>query len=207
MLKNTLIAMMLLSSISMADEAVNDKTWFMEFGYQTSIQKIKSGFESTYTDNGGRGLFSEGLTDNLYVEMGKSFQLKDKYSLAPSIGFTQATLLGDDYHNDAITLELPLFYKTQLWNRQVLVGPSAKFVFYPAMYYNDKEGQVDMGSQSAFAYGIQSLWGSGDTKFSLGLENLTSANYSATQFNGTTKLDAYVDMNGLYLNMGMHIGF
>ncbi|MBU1667574.1 hypothetical protein KKC13_04090 [bacterium] len=207
MLKNTLIGMMVLSSISMADEAVNDKNWFMEFGYQTSIERMKSGFESTYTDNSGSGLFREGLTDNLYLEIGKSFQLNDEYSLAPSIGFTQATLLGDDYHNDAITLELPLFYKTQLWNKQVLVGPSVKFVLYPAMYYNDNEGQVDMGSQSAFAYGIQSLWGSGDTKFSLGLENLTSANYSATQFNGTTKLDAYADMNGLYLNMGIHIGF
>ena len=198
MFKNTLVSMIILSSVSIANEVVNDKNWFMEFGYQTSVQKINGSFDSTYS-----GESWESLTDNLYLDVGRNFNLNAEFSLAPSLGFTQATLLGDDYHNDAITVKLPLFYKTELFSKDVKVGASLKYLFYPANYYNHRDGQVDFGSQNAFAYGLQSLWGTGDTKFALGLEYLNSANYSKVQ----GELKSSVEMNGLYLNVGLHIGF
>ncbi len=198
MLKKILISTLLLSSLSMADSESQEKNWFMELGYQTSVQKVNGSFDSTYS-----GESWESLTDNLYLDVGRNFNLNAEFSLAPSLGFTQATLLGDDYHNDAITIKLPLFYKTELFSKDVKIGPSLKYVFYPSNYYNHRDGQVDFGTQNAFAYGLQSLWGTGDTKFALGLEYLNSANYSKVQ----GELKSSVEMNGLYLNVGLHIGF
>ena len=202
MLKNIVTSMMILSSVLMADNGDNKKSWFMEFGYQTSVQRVNGSFDSSTS-----GEAWEGLTDNLYLEVGRNFNLGSEFSLAPSLGFTQATLLGDDYHNDAITLQLPLFYNTKIFSKDVKVGPSFKYIFYPSNYYNHRDGQVDFGSQSAFTYGVQSLWGSSDTKFSLGLEYLNSANYSKVQGTGIRELKSSVEMNGLYLNVGLNIGF
>lgn len=202
MLKKTVTSMMILSSLTMADNEVSEKDWFMEFGYQISAQRVNVSFDSTTS-----GEASEGLTDNLYLEIGRNFILNYEFSLAPSLGFTQATLLGNDYHNDAITLELPLFYKTKIFSKDVKVGPSFKYIFYPSNYYNHRDGQVDFGTQSAFAYGVQSLWGSSDAKFSLGLEYLSSANYSKVQGLSTRELKSSVEMDGLYLNVGLNIGF
>lgn len=202
MLKNGLVSLVIFSSLSMASDTNIEKKWFMEFGYQTSVQRVKGNFDSTTS-----GEAWESLTDNLYLEVGRNFDLGSKFSLAPSLGFTQATLLGDDYHNDAITVKLPLFYKTELFSKDVKVGPSLKYIFYPSNYYNHRDGQVDFGSQNAFAYGFQSLWGSSDTKFSLGLEYLSSANYLKVQGFGTNELKSSVEMNGLYLNIGLNIGF
>lgn len=202
MLKKTVTSMMVLTSLTIAANEVSEKKWFMELGYQTSVQRVNVSFDSTTS-----GEASEGLTDNLYLEVGRNFSLNSEFSLAPSLGFSQATLLGDDYHNDAITLELPLFYKTEIFSKDVKVGPSFKYIFYPSNYYNHRDGQVDFGSQSAFAYGVQSLWGNSDTKFSLGLEYLNSANYSKVQGFGVNELKSSVEMNGLYLNVGLNIGF
>jgi len=202
MLKNIMVSMMILSSVSIADEVNKDKNWFMELGYQTSMQRVNGSFDSSSS-----GESWESLTDNLYLDVGRNFNLNSEFSLAPSLGFTQATLLGDDYHNDAITVKLPLFYKTELFSKDVKVGPSLKYVLYPSNYYNHRDGQVDFGTQNAFAYGLQSLWGSNNTKFSLGLEYLNSANYIKVQGTGTEELRSNVEMNGLYLNVGLNIGF
>jgi hypothetical protein len=202
MLKKIGTSMMILSSLTMAGNEVDEKKWFMELGYQTSVQKVKVSFDSSTS-----GEVSEGLTDNLYLEVGRNFRLNSEFTLAPSLGFTQATLLADDYHNDAITLKLPLFYNTKIFSKNIKVGPSFKYILYPSNYYNHRDGQVDFGSQSTFAYGIQSLWGMSNTKFSLGLEYLNGANYDKVQGMGTTELKSNVEMNGLYLNVGLHIGF
>ena len=198
--------MILISSLSVADK--QEKNWFLEFGYQASIQRVNGGFDSTYISTGaGAGEAWEGLTDNLYLKIGQNFNLNEKYSLAPSLGFTQASLLADDYHNDAITLELPLFYKTEFFDKSVKIGPSLKYILYPSLYYNNRDGQVDFGVKNAFAYGIQSLWGDSNTKFSVGLEYLNSANYSARTATDTAQLESNVEMNGLYLNIGLHLEF
>ncbi|CAA6817077.1 MAG: Unknown protein [uncultured Sulfurovum sp.] len=202
MLKKIVISMMIISSLTIADTEVSEKNWFMEFGYQTSVQQVNGSFDSQTS-----GESWEGVTDNLYLEIGRNFSLNSEFSLAPNLGFTQATLLGDDYHNDAITLELPLFYNTKIFSKDVKVGPSFKYIFYPSNYYNHRDGQVDFGTQNAFAYGLQSLWGSSDTKFSLGLEYLNSANYEKVQGFGERELKSSVEMNGLYLNVGLNIGF
>ena len=202
MLKKILISTLLLSSLSMANSESKEKNWFMELGYQVSIQRVNGSFDSDYS-----GKAWESLTDNLYLKIGRNFNLNENYSLAPSLGFTQATLLADDYHNDAITLELPLFYKTELFDKSVKIGPSLKYILYPSLYYNNREGQVDFGVKNAFAYGVQSLWGENNTKFSLGLEYLNSANYSEKTTTGTSQLESNVEMNGLYLNLGLHLEF
>jgi hypothetical protein len=198
MLKKIVASIIILSSLTMGSNEVDEKKWFIELGYQTSIQRVNGSFDSTYS-----GEAWESLTDNLYLDVGRNFNFNSEFSLAPSLGFIQATLLGDDYHNDAITVKLPLFYKTELFSKDVKVGPSLKYVFYPSHYYNHRDGQIDFGSQNAFAYGLQSLWGTDDTKFALGLEYLNSANYSKVQ----GELKSSVEMNGLYLNVGLHIGF
>jgi hypothetical protein len=71
MLKNVVISMMIFSSLTMARNKVNDKNWFIELGYQTSCESW------------------EGLTDNLYLEIGRNFSLSSEFSLAPSLGFIQ----------------------------------------------------------------------------------------------------------------------
>ena len=208
MLKNTITILLIVASLSHANEKEEEKNCFLEFGYQASIQRVNGGFDSTYiSTSASSGEEWEGLTDNLYLKIGRNFNLNEKYSLAPSLGFTQATLLADDYHNDAITLELPLFYKTELFDKSVKIGPSLKYIVYPSLYYNNRDGQVDFGVKNAFAYGIQSLWGENNTKFSLGLEYLNSANYSAKTTTGTSQLESNVEMNGLYLNLGLHLEF
>jgi len=212
MLKN-IIGISLLSIVSIADEVSTEieNRWFMELGYQTSVQSMNGSFDSTYTidglSGGGSGRSWSGLTDNLYVKVGRDFEIFLDYELSPSIGFIEATLLADDYHNDAITFELPLFVKTELFNKNVKIGPAFKYIYYPSNSHNDNEGEVSFGTQSAFAYGIQSLWGKGNSKFSLGIENLTSANDSAISVTSTSLLKAKANMDGLYLNMGLHIGF
>ena len=212
-MKKQLLGVMILASSLFAGE-VNEKiekSWFMELGYQTSVQSMNGSFDSTYTvdglSGGGSGTSWSGLTDNLYVKIGRNFEIFSDYELSPSIGFVEATLLADDYHNDAITFELPLFFKTEIFSKNVKIGPSLKYIYYPSNSYNDYEGQVNFGAQSAFAYGIQSLWGKGNSKFSLGIENLTSANDSAMSETATSLLKANANMDGLYLNVGLHMGF
>jgi len=215
MKKQLLVGIFLLSSLCASDitKVYNEikNRWFMELGYQTSIETMNGSFDSTYTvdslNSGGSGTSWSGLTDNLYAKIGRDFEIFSNYEISPSIGFVEATLLADDYHNDAITFEVPLFVKTELFNKNVKIGPSFKYIYYPENSYNDNEGKVSFGTQSAFAYGIQSLWGKGNSKFSLGIENLTSANDSATSVTSTSLLKAKANMDGLYLNIGLHIGF
>ena len=203
--------MMILSSLSMAEQ---ENKWFMELGYQVSTKKIDGTFTSTTTTINGTqtGISSTGeswggVLDNLYLKMGRKVEICEKYSLAPSLGFTQASLLGDEYHSDALFLELPLFYKTEFLATAIEIGPSLKYIYYPNNYYNSKVGQVDFGRESAFAYGLQSLWGKGNTKFSLGIEKLTSASSSAISAVGNIENQAIVNANALYVNLGIHIGF
>jgi hypothetical protein len=205
-LKKISVILVVLLSCSSAEEN-KTKNWFMEFGYQTSITTTHTNFEATFNDESAREISGSGLSDNLYLKIGKSLVFGDIYSFAPSIGFTQASLLGDDYHNDSIYLEVPLFYKTEFFNKVVNIGPSVKYIAYTSLYYNDREGQIDYGFQDAWAFGIQSLWGSGDKKFSLGLEQLTSSNYSKFTRNSSTLLESSIEMNGLYLNFGLQLVF
>ncbi|MBD3807891.1 MAG: hypothetical protein IE880_04145 [Epsilonproteobacteria bacterium] len=208
MKKSTVILSTIVAMISLSHAEDNDlKSWSIELGYQTSIQKINDNFDVTYKDGSSSSRLGSGLTDNLYIDLGRNIFVGDKYLLLPSIGFTQATLLVDDYHNDELNIKLPLFYKTEWLNQQILVGPQVKFIFYPALNYNHREGQVDMNYQTAFAYGIQTLWGRGVTKLSVGLDYLTSAHYTAIQYNADTVLEADVNMNGLYMNVGLHLDF
>ncbi|KIM06237.1 MAG: hypothetical protein KU29_08860 [Sulfurovum sp. FS06-10] len=196
----------LLSIFSFAEEE-STKNWFMEFGYQASITPIDTKFEAVFDDGSSSELLGSGLSENLYLKIGKSVPLSDKYSLYPSIGFTQASLFRDDYHNDALYLEMPIFYKTEVFNRMVQFGPSVKYLMYSSLYHNNSEGRINYGFQDSWAFGLQSLWGAGDTKFAIGLEQLISANRSKSIDKNSVLLKSDVEMNGLYLNFGLHVAF
>ncbi|MDD2451492.1 MAG: hypothetical protein PHU11_01040 [Dysgonamonadaceae bacterium] len=188
--------------------------WFMEIGWQTSLQYNTGSYDSfNQTNNIGIHVDGEYTEDMMHFKVGKSFEIeKEKLYFEPAIGTTFA-LLDRSYYNNAFFIELPLLLKTDLFDIPVKVGPKVKYLYHYDHYWLEEDEdylikKAEFDEHSAWAFGIKAIWGEGDWEFVTGIEYLNSADYSAyTTYEDGWYAKSEVDSNGIYLSIALRHNF
>jgi len=210
MLKRYILGLVALVSISHA----NEEGWFVELGWQISAPTTSGAYDLFDTSGSKIVHFDwEGTDDMLYAEIGHIFELEDSNALlSVSAGTTFIALDAAD-HNDALFAKVSVLYPTTMFGTDVKIGSKAKVLFpsYNAYYYDKDLGEdarkVDYDTNSAFAFGVESIWGSGDWQMVTGLEYLTSAKYKGVYRDDNSHATSEIDLNGVYFNVGLRYSF
>lgn len=210
MLKRHILGLVALVSIAQA----NEESWFVELGWQISDPSTL--FSYDLFDMRGSQIVhfgSEGTTDMIYAEIGHGFELQGSdASLFVSAGTTFVALDGGS-HENALFAKASVLYPTTLFGTEVSVGPKAKVLLPYNNYYDDKEfleedaRRVEYDTNSAFAFGVEAVWGSGDWQMVTGLEYLTSAKYKGVYRDTNGYATSETDLDGVYLNIGLRYMF
>ena len=118
---------------------------------------------------------------------------------------------GTSYH-DALFAKASLLYPIELFDTTVFVGPTGSAYFpYNSYYYDSEDGEfarkVKHDIHTAYSFGIETIWGEKEWKYTLGLEYMSSAVYSGKVVDTTGYADSYFDGNGLYAHIGIQYTF
>lgn len=209
MLKKYFIVVLLLFTMIQA----NDDKWFMELGWQISAPTTTGSYDSFDSSGLNRVHYDwDGTDDMLYIEIGHSFSIKDSEAILSISGGTTFIILDAEDHHNAIFGKFSLLYPSRLFDTRVKIGPKIKILLpYDSYYYDSEDGvysrKVEYDTDSAFAFGVESIWGEDDWKITTGIEYLTSARYKGSNRDSAGYANTEIDLDGFYFNIGVRYSF
>lgn len=209
MFKKCMVGLVALVSISHA----SGERWFVELDWQISMPNT-SGSYDLYDASGYKVVHTgwEGTYDMLHIELGRMFEIQDSGALLSLSGGTTFTPLDSTGSNNAFFGKASLLYPTTVFNKDIYIGPKVKAILPFNSYEHDKDlgvdaRKVEYDTNTAFAFGAEAVWGSGDWQMVTGVEYLTSAKYEGRYSDNNGYADAKMDLNGLYFNIGIRYNF
>jgi hypothetical protein len=209
MLKKYFLGLIVLVTISQA----NEEKWFIDLGWQISTPTT-TGYYNSFDTSGTSGVHYdwEGTDDMLYAEIGRIFKIQESDTLLSLSAGTTFAILDRVDHLNMLFGKASVLYLFRMFNIDVKIGPKVKILLpYNGYYYDREDGvdarRVDYDTNSAFAAGIESIWGKGDWQMVTGLEYLTSAKYTGKYKDNNGHADAALNLNGLYFNIGFRYSF
>ena len=169
---------------------------------------------NTFDASGQNGVHYDGEStdDMLYVTLGRLIEIKDsKAKLSLSAGTTFIVLDSAD-HNDALFVKGALLYPVEILGNSVDIGPTAQVFFpYNSYYYDSEDGEfarkVKYDTNTAYSFGIDTVWGSDTWKYTVGLEYMTSSKYEGSVRDSTGYAKSKIDSDALYMHIGIQYHF
>ena len=199
----------LLIAVSFAQAA--EKKWFGELGWKMAPSSI-SGVHNSFSTDGRNGVHNEWeATHMLYGEVGYAFTMQDQSRVFTSVGLE--TLVSDTPNSySTVFTKASLLYPVLVYNTRMSIGPKMKLAIPISSYYEDKaDGEfarkVEYDKGVSVAFGVEAVWNEDDLQFVTGIEYLTAADYSGKKADNKGHANSNIDLNGLYLNLGVRYRF
>jgi len=208
MLKKYFVAIVILFlGYAQADE----KKWFGELGWSALPSSIAGTYESKDTSNLNGVENKWEAMNKFYGEIGYTFLLENDSKLLTSVGVDFIMTSTPVSHATFFT-KASLLYPVFVNGLAVNVGPKVKIIVPFSSSYEDKDDgiytrKVEYDTNVAFALGIEAVWGEEDVQFVTGVEYLTSSNYKGSVTDNAGYANSTMNLNGVYLNLGVRFRF
>ncbi len=188
-----------------------EKKWFVELGWSSLPSSITGKHESKDA-SGLKGIENDWEALNkFYGEAGYRFELENDSNVYTSIGVDFLMTKVPVTHATFFT-KVSLLYPVFINGYAMQIGPKMKFVIPFSSSYEDSDDgkftrKVEYDTSAAFAFGMEALWGEEDVQFVTGIEYLASSNYKGEVKDDTGYANSTINLNGVYVNLGIRFRF
>ncbi|MCF6244945.1 MAG: hypothetical protein L3J43_07895 [Sulfurovum sp.] len=189
----------------------SEKNWFVDLGLGLAPLSISGTHKSMDTDN------LQGIENNweamsrVYGEVGYSFLLRNGSHLLMAIG-GDLLLTANPSNHSTFFAKASLLYPVSLSETHFNLGPKVKVHMPLISYYEDSDDgrftrKVEYDTGVAFAVGIDAVWDVDKVQLVTGIEYLTSSNYEGKVKDSDGYANSSIDLDGVYLNLGIRYHF